>query len=49
MKKVWAMNRKAQYSRYYDMFKSYPWYQWDKNPNDFRGEGITGTRSGLYM
>jgi len=49
MKRVWTMNRKAQYAKYYDMFKSYPWYQWDKNPNDFRGEGITGTRSGLYM
>jgi hypothetical protein len=23
MKQVWAMNRKAQYSRYYNMFKSY--------------------------
>ena len=26
MKKVWSMNRRAQYSRYYDMFKSYNWY-----------------------
>jgi len=25
-KKVWEMNRKAMYARYYDMFKSYPWY-----------------------
>jgi hypothetical protein len=24
MQKVWAMNRKAMYARYYDMFKSYP-------------------------
>jgi hypothetical protein len=24
MEKVWAMNRKAMYGRYYDMFKSYP-------------------------
>jgi hypothetical protein len=23
MQKVWAMNRKAMYARYYDMFKSY--------------------------
>jgi hypothetical protein len=23
MQKVWAMNRKAMYSKYYDMFKSY--------------------------
>ena len=48
MKQVWQMNRRAQYSKYYDMFKSYPWYQWDKNPNDFRGEAITGTTGGLY-
>lgn len=27
MKKVWQMNRKAQYSKYYDMFKSYNWNQ----------------------
>lgn len=40
MKRVWEMNRKAMYARYYDMFKSYAWYQWDKNPNDFRGEQI---------
>ena len=33
MKKVWQMNRKAQYSRYYDMFKSYPWYPQDRTPN----------------
>jgi hypothetical protein len=25
MEKVWAMNRKAMYARYYDMFKSYPY------------------------
>ena len=40
MKRVWEMNRKAQYAKYYDMFKSYPWYQWDKNPNDVMGEKI---------
>lgn len=27
MKRVWQMNRKAQYSKYYDMFKSYNWNQ----------------------
>jgi len=41
MKRVWQMNRKAMYARYYDMFKSYPWYQWDKNPNNYMGEQIT--------
>jgi hypothetical protein len=25
MEKVWAMNRKAMYGKYYDMFKSYPY------------------------
>jgi hypothetical protein len=40
MKRVWLANRKAMYARYYDMFKSYPWYQWDRNPNDLRGEKI---------
>lgn len=40
MKRVWWTNRRAQYAKYYDMFKSYAWYQWDKNPNDFRGEHI---------
>jgi hypothetical protein len=40
MKRVWQANRKAQYSRYYDMFKSYPWYQWDRNPNNMMGEMI---------
>ena len=24
MKKLWWANRKAQYGKYYDMFKSYP-------------------------
>lgn len=28
MKQVWEMNRRAQYSKYYNMFKSYPWNQW---------------------
>lgn len=41
MKRVWQMNRKAQYAKYYDMFKSYPWYQWDRNPNNVMGEHIT--------
>lgn len=41
MKRVWQMNRKAMYARYYDMFKSYPWYQWDRNPNNVMGEHIT--------
>jgi hypothetical protein len=27
MKRLWEMNRKAQYWKYYDMFKSYPWNQ----------------------
>jgi hypothetical protein len=27
MKQLWEMNIKAQYSKYYDMFKSYPWNQ----------------------
>lgn len=40
MKRLWQANRKAQYAKYYDMFKSYPQYQWDRNPNDYRGEGI---------
>lgn len=26
MKQVWAMNRRAQYAKYYDMFRSYPTY-----------------------
>lgn len=28
MKQVWEMNRRAQYGKYYNMFKSYPWNQW---------------------
>ena len=40
MKRVWTTNRRAQYAKYYDMFKSYPWYQWDKNPNDLYGDKI---------
>ena len=54
MKRMWWTNRRAQYAKYYDMFKSYPWYQWDRNPNNVMGEGvgsmegIVGTRSGLY-
>lgn len=27
MKEMWWQNRKAQYGKYYEMFKSYPWYQ----------------------
>lgn len=42
MKRVWAANRAAQYARYYAMFKSYPWYQWDRNPNNLMGERIVG-------
>ena len=34
IKRVFQANRKAQYAKYYDMFKSYPWYQWDGNPNN---------------
>lgn len=41
IKRVFQANRKAQYAKYYDMFKSYNWYQWDKNPNDTMGERIT--------
>lgn len=26
-KQMWETNRKAQYAKYYNMFKSYPWYQ----------------------
>ena len=33
MKAVWWANRRAQYAKYYDMFKSYSWYQWDRNTN----------------
>lgn len=28
MKQLWETNRKAQYAKYYNMFKSYPWNQW---------------------
>ncbi len=41
MKRLWQANRKAQYTKYYDMFKSYPWYTQDRNPNNFMGEQIT--------
>jgi hypothetical protein len=40
MKRVWTTNRRAQYAKYYDMFKSYPWWQWDRNPNDLYGDKI---------
>jgi hypothetical protein len=35
MKRVWEMNRKAQYSKYYDMFKSYPWNQGTVNNQQY--------------
>lgn len=28
MKQLWETNRRAQYAKYYNMFKSYPWNQW---------------------
>lgn len=31
LKKLWQKNRKAQYHKYYDMFKSYPWLQGNYN------------------
>lgn len=40
MKRLWQTNRKAQYSKYYDMFKSYPWWTYDRNPNNYLGERI---------
>jgi hypothetical protein len=40
LKRVWEANRRAMYGKYYNMFKSYPWYQWDKNPNNMMGEKI---------
>lgn len=44
MKRVWQMNRKAQYAKYFNMFKSYPWYQWDGNRNNFAGGPAQGDR-----
>ena len=41
IKRVWWTNRRAQYAKYYEMFKSYPWYVWDRNPNNYMGEHIT--------
>lgn len=41
MKRVWQMNRKAQYHKYFNMFKSFEWHIWDRNPNNMYGEGIT--------
>jgi hypothetical protein len=38
MREVWRMNRRAMYARYYDMFKSYPWFAWDGNPNSYINE-----------
>jgi len=38
MREVWRMNRRAMYARYYDMFKSYPWFVWDGNPNSYINE-----------
>jgi hypothetical protein len=37
MKAVVQMNRKAMNARYYDMFRSYPWYIQDGNPNKMFG------------
>jgi len=40
-KQMWETNRKAQYAKYYNMFKSYPWSQWNPGnlaavvPNQF--------------
>lgn len=42
MKRNWIMNRRAMYAKYYDMFRSYPWYQWDRNPYDVLGERVIG-------
>ena len=41
MKRVWQANRKAMYAKYYNMFSSYPWYQWDGNRNNMLGDQIT--------
>jgi hypothetical protein len=41
MKQMWWTNRRAQYAKYYDMFKSYPGYRWDRNPNNMMGDKIT--------
>ena len=41
MKQLWEMNRRAQYAKYYNMFKSYPWNQW------FPGNlGVVSTNKG---
>lgn len=40
IKRVWTTNRKAMYAKYYDMFKSYPWYQWDRNPHNVFGDRV---------
>jgi hypothetical protein len=32
MREMWWTNRKAQYGKYYEAFKSYPWNQ-QTNPN----------------
>jgi len=40
MKQVWEMNRRAQYSKYYDMFKSYTW----PTPNAAVGGNSLNTR-----
>jgi hypothetical protein len=40
MKRVWTTNRRAQYAKYYDMFKSYSWFQYDRNPNNYMGERV---------
>jgi hypothetical protein len=43
MKQVWEMNRRAQYSKYYDMFKSYSW----PNPNMATSGGQFGPSTNI--
>lgn len=42
MKKVWQLNRKAMYHRYYDMFKSHSWYQGYKYLNNPALSSVNG-------
>ena len=40
MKQLWQANRKAQYSKYYDQFKSYSMYSdFSPNPSDYQRDG----------
>ena len=39
MKELWKANRKAQYHKYYNMFKSYSWSK-DTNPFNYLGEHL---------